>query len=120
MITDRDLFNRAVEQSKEALGIFDSMSDLPSQCKVCYNLGLLECYGGNSDKALEYFNESVKIAHEVKDDLYIALSLFNIGRITNDGEKLMLSCDYAKKTQNEKVANEIRDNLRLLGFDKLI
>ncbi|OFX22851.1 MAG: hypothetical protein A2033_00225 [Bacteroidetes bacterium GWA2_31_9] len=93
-----DKYSLSIENYQNALRIYEKLeiNDEISECLA--GLGTVNCYLGNSEKALEFFEEACKTKIEISDSIGLARCYYWIGNIYYDLNKYNLSLEYYNKT----------------------
>ncbi len=84
---------------------------LNNKAKAYNNIGYVYKTQGNLEKALEWYNKSLKIRHEIGDKYGLANSYNNIGLIYNNWGNVSRAVEFFEKSS--QIQNEIGD---LQGF----
>ncbi len=71
------------------------------------NYGLLYQYGGEPQKAVDYFESSIKLLKEVKDKKTVSSCFNNIGGFYMQQGKILLGLEYLEKSM--KLKEELKD-----------
>lgn len=71
----------AMVEWKLALEVFESINDLNGVSNMLNNLGAVHFNGGDDEKAIDYYLQSLRVAEKTHDSLRIVTALVNIGTV---------------------------------------
>ncbi len=78
---------------------------------ILNQLGIIYDYLGNSDKALEFFNEALKIAEKLDEKSYIVICYINLGYIYKVKGNLNKALRYTEKALNLSMKIDYLDGI---------
>ncbi|MCK5169549.1 MAG: tetratricopeptide repeat protein, partial [Bacteroidales bacterium] len=109
---------------EEALTQYQSIKKLSQIAQIYHNLGLVNQYLNNYDKALSYYQKSVELAETLENKESAAISYQDIGTLYYDIQKYSLAQHYYhkaieiyRKTNNEERIAAIYQNIGVLHYN---
>jgi tetratricopeptide (TPR) repeat protein len=104
-------FKEAQKNQEKALEIRKKMDDKAGIAASLNNIGTIQMYSGNFNKAKDYFNEALKINNEINNAKESATNLLGIGRCYEYLNKYETALSYYRR--GEKIAKKIEDKAKL-------
>lgn len=105
--------DKAIELAKQAKELAEKINFIAGKAYALKNIGLGEYYKGKYPETLEYWNESLKIFEELKDEVGVANLLNNIAAVYADRDDDPKALEFSLKSL--KISEKLGDKLRILS-----